>query len=94
MSKLQAPDKEATVRFTVDMFVGRTPQIVGAGSYNWAQESGYSAGCCARGRVEGSRGVRIIFLLMAITVIREWRSLGGTDWVKKQKFSQGVGSFH
>jgi hypothetical protein len=25
MSKLQVPDKEATVRFTVDMSVGRTP---------------------------------------------------------------------
>ena len=25
MSKLQAPDKEATVRFTMDMSVGRTP---------------------------------------------------------------------
>ncbi|MEG4571520.1 hypothetical protein QUA56_02145 [Microcoleus sp. N3A4] len=29
--RLQAPDKEATVRFTVDMSVGRAPQAVGAG---------------------------------------------------------------
>lgn len=31
MSKLQAPDKEATVRFTVDMSVGRAPQTVDVG---------------------------------------------------------------
>jgi hypothetical protein len=31
MSKLQAPDKEATVRFTVDMSVGKTLQIVDVG---------------------------------------------------------------
>ncbi|MEZ2224739.1 hypothetical protein [Microcoleus sp.] len=30
--RLQAPDKEATVRFTVDRSVGRAPQTVGVGS--------------------------------------------------------------
>jgi hypothetical protein len=32
--RLQAPDKEATVRFTVDMSVGRALQIVNAGNKN------------------------------------------------------------
>ncbi|MEG4207952.1 hypothetical protein QUA20_29020 [Microcoleus sp. Pol7_A1] len=48
MSKLQAPDKEATVSFTVDMSVGRAPQTVGAGSKDGAQESEPECGCCWR----------------------------------------------
>ena len=42
--RLQAPDKEATVRFTVDMYVGRAPPTVGAGGADWAQQS--RSGCC------------------------------------------------
>lgn len=43
MSKLQAPDKEATVRFTVDMSVGKAHQAVDVGGKDGAQESGYIA---------------------------------------------------
>ncbi len=40
MSKLQAPNKEATIEFTVDMSVGRAPQVVDAGGKGGAQETG------------------------------------------------------
>ncbi|MEG5040378.1 MULTISPECIES: hypothetical protein [unclassified Microcoleus] len=55
--RLQAPYKEVTVRFTVDMSVGRAPQAVDAGSQDGAQETRYCADA-ARGRVEGGGGVR------------------------------------
>jgi hypothetical protein len=41
--RLQAPDTEATIRLTVDMSVGRVPQIVDVGGKDRAQESGYCA---------------------------------------------------
>jgi hypothetical protein len=46
MSKLQAPNKQATVRFTVDMSVGRAPQIVDVGSKDGTQESRSECECC------------------------------------------------
>ena len=46
--RLQAPDKEATVRFTVDMSVGRTPQAVAAGSKDGRKKVDSWCGCCWR----------------------------------------------
>ena len=59
--RLQAPDKEPTVRFTVDMSVGRAPQAVDAGSQDGAQESRYCADVVG-GWVEGSGGIKTIVL--------------------------------
>ena len=43
--RLQAPDKEATVRFTLDMSVRRTPPTVDVGGKHGIQESRPECGC-------------------------------------------------
>ncbi|MEG4121559.1 hypothetical protein QUA43_29315 [Microcoleus sp. N9_B4] len=43
--RLQAPDKEATVRFTVDMSVGRTPQAVDVGGKDGRKKVDSGCGC-------------------------------------------------
>ena len=68
-SKLQAPDKEVTVRFTVDMPVGRAPQAVGAGGKDGTQESGYRADAVG-GRVEGGERVGAMMLSFNLALSR------------------------
>jgi hypothetical protein len=48
MSKLQAPDKEATVRFTVDMSESLHHKLSMLAACDRAQESGPECGCCWR----------------------------------------------
>jgi hypothetical protein len=49
MSKLQAPDKEATVRFTVDMSETLHRKLSMLAACDRAQESGYCADAVGRG---------------------------------------------
>ena len=56
MSKLQAPDKEATVRFTVDMSETLHRKLSMLAAKTGAQESGYRADVTG-GWIEGGRGV-------------------------------------
>ena len=46
MSKLQAPDKEATVRFTVDMSESVHRKLSVLAACDGAQESPSECGCC------------------------------------------------
>ena len=46
MSKLQAPDKEATVRFTVDMSETLQRKLSVLAACDGAPESGPECGCC------------------------------------------------
>ena len=63
MSKLQAPDKEATVRFTVDMSETLHRKLSMLAACDGAQESGYCAD--VTGRWVERRGVRVkIFLIL------------------------------
>ena len=48
MSKLQAPDKEAAVGFTVDMSESVHRQWSVLAACDGAQESGLECGCCWR----------------------------------------------
>jgi len=75
MSKQQAPNKEATGRFTVDMSVGRVPPTVDAGGKDGAQESGYCADVVG-GWVEGGRRVKAI-VLARIKVVKKFSNVAG-----------------
>ena len=48
MSKLQVPDKEATVRFSVDMPESVHRKLSMLGAFDRAQESGLECRCCWR----------------------------------------------
>lgn len=67
MSKLQAPDSRSNGQVYGGYVRVPAPQTIDAGSQDGAQESGYCADAVG-GWVEGARGVRIIFILMAIAV--------------------------
>ena len=75
MSKLQAPEKEARVRFTVDMseFPHRKLSMLAAktGRKKVDQSADVVEGWIKRGSV----GIRILFILIAIAALRAWRSL-------------------
>jgi hypothetical protein len=64
MSKLQAPDKEATVRFTVDMSETLHRKLLMLAARTGRKKVDPSADV-AGGWVEGDGGVRILSILMA-----------------------------
>jgi hypothetical protein len=70
MSKLQAPDKKPTVRFTVDMSVGRTLQVVDVGGKDRAQESAYCADVIG-GWVDRGKWVKVI-VIARIKVVKKF----------------------
>ena len=75
MSKQQALDKEATVRFTVDRSETLDRKLSMLVPKTGSKKVDQSADVTGRWVKGGDVGVRILFILIAICVLREWRSL-------------------
>jgi len=75
MSKLRAPGKEATVRFSVDMSESVHRKLSMLAACDGAQESGPSQADAAGGWVKGSGWAKAIVLAPIMMMKKFWRCI-------------------